>query len=204
VRREAGTLDESLAERLRRTGEEVEVPREPHGCRIGNEVAGAAAVFHLPRVGFGVMTGALLVPAVLVVIVFCFMAPHPDFAKAAEKGWVDSGEIFSLVFCAIWLAFPFFMVLKALLMAICREDVIVSTESLRVERCYGPLRSSRSIPASELEELVIGSSRRRGPFGNTTSIVARSDRRGLDFGRGLEPKELEWLHSVVKLALTAG
>ncbi len=55
VVREAGTLDVSLAERLRVSGEEIKLPARPGTCRSKLDVQGEAAAFTIPAASFGLM-----------------------------------------------------------------------------------------------------------------------------------------------------
>jgi hypothetical protein len=206
VVREAGTLDESLRDRLRREGRPAVRPVEPDGCRIATSAAGSEAVFEIPPRGFGI--GEYIVVGFIGV----FEVVSLFIGLAAVGGILSDGEDAPLpmvvgmgVFGLVWLGLPLLAILGIANSAKAVDRVIVSPRELRVERkgIFG--LKTLVIPADELEELHLGRAENRVPtsFAGSQTIVARSDRVSISLGAGLTPDELTWLHDVIKFIVTA-
>jgi hypothetical protein len=224
VVREAGTLDETLAERLQRTGEMPEVADPPPDCRVRHEIRGDEAVFHLPAAGMSIIDYVQVAFGLVFAGIASAFAAGPLLSMRGEG---TEEIIFSSIFALF--ALPFLVVglsfaVKPFLRARRREEIVVSPQGLTLIQ-HGVVRTrERTIPASELEELEIqteGPGGRPAPNGKDLadappivksilgglmrgSITARSDRQNLSFGRGLTPAELQWLHGVAHLALATG
>jgi len=206
VVRDAEHLDEALADRLRRTGESLELPPAPPDMRTRLRQKGDAVMMELPAIGLNpaiaVMIGAGLVIPLFVLGVFVLPLLREDMP--APMRWFFLGFI-GLFFVLIPLVA---LVGQALRRAKARHRVIVTPEELRYE-VKGLFRVvSRCIPAAELEEITaeqttvdtaqvpeLLASLTRGP------ITARSDRLTLQFAAHLPLEEKEYLVAVITRVL---
>jgi len=204
VIREPGMLDESLRDRLRRTGRKLDMPKAPPGTKSQVTVSGDEAVLDIPATGFGAME-----------YVFCGfgVATVVGLAIGAATSWDDiapggrPGQGVPIAFIAgiaiFGLTFAGAMVLAAVKSATTRQVVTVSPRSLRLERRWRLGSKIREIPAEELEELQLGRAEDKDTPWSGKVIVARSDRATLEIGRGLVRAELEWVKDVIEFIVTA-
>ncbi|MCX7805529.1 MAG: hypothetical protein N3A38_10120, partial [Planctomycetota bacterium] len=86
--------------------------------------------------------------------------------------------------------------------AVSRTTVEASPRELRVTVKGILLSKTTSIPADELEELLIGKAegaKKKGPsfVPGGEALLARSDKATLSFGAGLSREELEWIRSAI-------
>jgi hypothetical protein len=204
IYREAGTLDESLADRAKRTGELPVIPDMPGSCKIENRIEGTTAIFEIPPAGFGgkelaplVMIGAGIIPFF---IFTSFMFSGAGDAPIFFKGFMG-------LFFLIPLAVVGGMAYKVMGRVMCRQVIRIDPGMLEVKK-IGPGGKSKSIPANELEELELFSRSDGTPtnplaafFGSSGKLVARSDTCSINIGEGLSNDELEWFHAVLYTAL---
>ncbi len=197
VVREAGTLDESLRERLRRTGRQLEMPEAPPGTKSKVAVSAGEATFDIPPPGFRiaeyVMGGFGAVMLVGVVIGGVVMS---SAGKGLPIGIVIGFGVVGLIFGAA-------LVHAAIKSATSRQLVTISPRVLRLESRSRFGSRTSEIPTDELEELQLGRGEDDRMPSSGKVIVARSDRATLEIGRGLERRELEWVKDVVEFIVTA-
>jgi len=198
VKREAGTLDESVRDRLLRTGEAVDLPERPENCKTQYRTAGDALVIDVPPLGFGVKQIIMLVVGLI----------FPGFVSVAFLAPMLSGGSgpplpFMIFIGVFFIALPLLLVWgHALGSAVARSTVTVSSDALEVRRKGLLFGKTIRITMAELEELEIGGGRRGARssafFGAGSIIKARSDRGSVEFGAGLAKQELEWLCDVIR------
>ena len=221
ILREHDKLDESLRERVQRTGESMEVGDPPEGTRIGLEQEGKDLVITLPPRG---LRGGGVLRLLPIVIPFIFMAAF--LSIGAGKGKMPP-EIKVILFAVAGVVVGIPMV-AVVLIAVAKAkqwvEIRVSKERLRVTTVGLFRRKIEEIPAEELEDLTPPADPRaelrerleqqnapevvkRLAFflgkGGSRPIQAVSDRRTIKFGKSLAPAEQEWLYAVVKRVLTA-
>jgi len=195
VERDLESLDESLRDRARRTGETIEVPEMPPNMKSKCSVEGRQMVVEIPAEGLRpVMLLLLAVPLVIAAVVFLsFIMPLLD-----EKGMPDTFR---------W------------------TQVVASPDGLRIEQRTAFSKKVTEIPAVELEELLCPVARAPAEAqrdldgsdmpqaakglllalaqGAKGGIIARSDQQIVEFGAGLPANELRWIHAVLTKILTA-
>jgi uncharacterized membrane protein len=196
VRREAGTLDESLRDRLLRTGQKVELPEKPEGCRARFHVAGDQLVIDLPPAGFGVAQIGMMVVGLVFPALVCLVFLGPMSAGTPPP-------LFFTVFIGL-----FFVLLPlagfwgpAIMSATARDRITVSSDALQVERRGMLFTKTTRIPMDEMEELEVAKGAGSGrslTWGSGPAILARSDRASVGFGGGLSEKEVRWLYDVIR------
>jgi hypothetical protein len=209
VVREAGTLDESVTDRARRKGERVGFPAEIAGSRISYHLNGDTGAFALPKVGF---QAAHLLGLVAGVGVFFFVGGFflmPFLLTLHDANAPGFLPYVMMLFCLPVLGIPLFILGSVARSATTQERVLSSPKGVFVERstCFG--RSLVGVKGEELEELFVA--RTTGRSGKPSlldslmgkRIVARSDTTEVEFGAGLRPDEVEWLHQAVRYHLTA-
>lgn len=197
IRREAGTLDESLRDRILRTGETVEMPERPANARSAYQTEGDTLVIDIPPLGFQARHILILFAGLLFPAMVCIMFLGPMLSGGKPP------PLFFLAFIGV-----FFIGLPLLLTwgmafrdARKRARVRISSALLEVRQQGLLLSKTIRIPTSELEELTLTRTGRAGlqsPFAPNPELRARSDRAVVDFGRGLQKQELEWLYDIVR------
>lgn len=199
VRREAGTLDESLRQRLAREGTVPAMPEKPLECKVRESVEGDEAVFELPPGGrfLGVLIGVV---AIVPLVAFgLFVTSIVNSSGRSAQGI----EVFYLFVAIVGGSVLLGVGLPALRMLTMRETVTVSTRGLRLKRRWLLSASTQEIPADELEELAVSTQRPNPLTGQGGPIVARSDTCTLEFGSGLSDPERRWLRDVIFYLVTA-
>ncbi len=199
VERVASQLDESLRDRVKRTGESVEVPAPPLAMKTEVSLEGEATVLEIPSAGF---TPQLLVLAIVgfffLPVVFAFIVA-PFVAAGKEKG-----ALFPILIGAgiAMLVVAVVVVMAVLKKARRRERVIVTRGSIRLEP------RGIEIPSEELEELKWQPVPANVPsffrgLVRGAGIIARSDRAEIRFGGHLPEGELRHLHGLIKSILAS-
>jgi hypothetical protein len=198
VAREAGALDQSLRERLRRAGRSVPLPAQPPGAR---------AIFRYG--GFRVPT-TIEIPAM----------PIGDCARWFLMGMIFAGVIAIVLELFAWLRWnvamgvatlftllPALAILPPILIraAILRERLVVSPDELVVTRrdIFGT--KTTRLTGAEVEEVALSQVKFPMTFGGGTSrVVIRSDRGSIELrGAISKPEEVQWLRDVLVHVLTA-
>lgn len=174
VFREPGTMDESVRDRLRRTGERPAVASPPELSQIRLEVGDSDISFQFPE------------PEVSPVLVL-----------------IGSVIALGLIGAIGYFVEPFFGVILALFLlpGVYRglrdyggvDRLTVDRDTLRLVRSGPAGTMRREIPLDELEDLEVSTRRGR--------IVARSDKLTLTIGAKLGPDEAGWVVDTLKLAM---
>lgn len=199
VRREAGTLDESVRDRLLRTGEEIELPEQPAGCKSTYRSDGDTLVIDIPPPGFRLQQILIMVMGLVFPGFVCVgFLPVMLTAKTKPPAFVVGFVVLFFVLLPLLLTW-----IPAIKMARTRDRVATSSRSLEVQRKGLLFGKTTTIPMDELEELVIaGAADGARPGGRAFAagpvVKARSDRCSIEFGRGLPPAEIDWLLRVVQ------
>jgi len=198
VVREAAELDESVRERVRRTGERPEVPPPPACQRCRTRVVADTLCVEIPPPGFRAwhvvpLVAALGMPVFAAVV---FVVP-----LLQERGMPTAVKVALVAFIGVFfIAIPVLMGVGFATRGVrVRKTVEVSPRELRVITRGAVRRKAVAIPADELEELlVVPAKRAAGALARSGKVVlARSDRAKAVFGEGLPDEELAWLRAVV-------
>ncbi|RCK80981.1 MAG: hypothetical protein OZSIB_2358 [Candidatus Ozemobacter sibiricus] len=206
VFREAGTLDESLRDRiLRQDGPAPPPPADDHRRgRIHYQTRDETGAFILPRVGFTPAMALTLGIGGLVALVCAGVFLVPILSMLDEK----DGDWPALVMISLFIL-PIFISIGGMLIygiktTTTQEKLLASPRGLVIERtdCFG--KTQFTMPAAELEELERGVWREgpRAIFAEP-ALHARSDKTEIAFGHGLTPNELDWLWRAIRHHLTA-
>lgn len=194
TRRESGTLDEPLRDRLRSLDAVTRTPR-PDDARSTVRQDGARVVrieIPPPQVHLEkelVVAGLITLAASYVVLsISPSLTGGPEKPTPALAGWV---------ILAIFLGLPRALDAFRILSRFSRLTVVeASPEVLRVVS-HGLLRTrAREMPVGELEVLRLQES------AGTPSLVATSDRHNLQFGVGLSRAELAYLRDEISRAIS--
>ena len=196
VVREAGTLDLSLRERMKRTGRSAPLPAQPPGARSILNYGGSRTptAIEIPSM-----------PLVACLRLFLMgMAAAGVMAILLEFGAWYSRMSFGIAALAVFL--PTLCIALPLIIrnAILRERLLVSPDEIVVHRrdVFGP-RTVR-LTGAEIEEVaLVRSGYLRAYGGGTSRVVIRSDRRSIELVAALSnPQELKWLRDVLVHVLT--
>jgi hypothetical protein len=205
--REAGTLDMSLRDRLRASGERpTRPPDQPPGSTVAVESAGSQATFDLPAPGLGAAG------KVAVVVGIGFACVPFVFFGGAFREFGDAWPFLVVfgIFGLVWLAGTLGFVVKIVVRATARGRLVVDPREVTLETRSFLGTKTVTLPADELEELdLVGEADARVPksmrglVGSGGHIVARSDRAEVEFGHGLPRTELEWMRDTVRFIVTS-
>ncbi len=218
VVRQADELDHSIRDQVRAKGEVVEVPATPTGSRVRHELADGKLTFEIPAPGVS--------PVMLVVIVGMCLLPlgsgaffFTGFLGGGSEPWLFKAFIgvFVLFFVAPVILIPGRMILKGK----SRERITVTPQKLELSLVSPWMTRTSSLPAGEIEELELvqgarmptgGRDAEKVPqivkgialmAGGGATIMARTDKETLQFGRMLSRAEAEWMHALIKRVLTS-
>jgi hypothetical protein len=192
--REAGTLDQSLQERLARTGGSRPLPAPPPKARAIFSYGGGAAptTIEIPPVGRSARWFALTVCASAFVVLFTELAMDQENMRIGMRAVLAFVGLLGFL-----LPLPFRS-------AILRERLVVSPQELVFTRrdIFGT--KIIRLPASEIEEVEVVEAKRGfyGGYaaigGGTLRVAIRSDRQSIEAGAALStPEEIKWLREVL-------
>ncbi len=218
VVRQAADLDQSIREQARAKGEIVEIPPMPAGARIRHDLNGGRLTLEIPAPGVS--------PVILIMAAVMFLAPV-GFMAFFLQGFFNLDEapsLFRIVFYSFFLLFLAPVVLipgRMVLSGMSKERITVTPDKLELSLVAPYWTRAKSIPASEIEELELirhegNGGREVNPEqvpkivknlallgGGGGTIMARSDKQTLNFGRMLNREEAEWALALVKRVLTS-
>jgi hypothetical protein len=201
VEREAGRLNESLRQRVQRTGAPRQVPPPPVGCRIQSRIGGGTAEFAIPAQGYRPALFLLFVPVLLFSGFAYFFVLRHFFG--GDGPFADRWPF--LLFGAAFLILPMVAMAGVIMrQATVEERVAVSPQTLRVEKRTRFSAQTTEIPAAELEDLDLGNPDPMGgaAFSARPGICARSDHASVVFGTALSAEEQRWLRDVIEYVVT--
>jgi hypothetical protein len=201
VEREAGRLNENLRQRAQRKGAPRQVPPPPTGCRILSRIRGGTAEFAIPARGYRPALFLLFVPVLLFSgFAYFFVLRH---FLGGDGPLADRWPF--VLFAAAFLILPLVAMAGVIMrQATVEERVVVSPQSLRVEKRTRFSNQTTEIPAAELEDLDLGNAQpgEGATFSARRGICARSDQASVVFGTALSPDELHWLRDVIEYVVT--
>ena len=196
LRREAGTLDESLRDRLKRSGKDVDITAPPAGLRAQFSARGNAVFFTIPPPPFNLAT---LMPAGCAGVFAIFVGLTFLWPMLSDKNTPPAVKLLFGGFLGVFFIFlPLATAIGSVLSQRKRSSLVeVDSYSLRVTN-QGLLSSKHiEIPSEELEELQLEEN--KGEY----CLAAVSDKQLVRFGAGLSRVELVWICEVILKALVA-
>lgn len=194
--REAGTLDESLAERARRLGEDVQWPTMPPDSRVQVHHLGDATVLDLPRPNRKMILEGVIGLGFLLAIYGGAFGGAAYFLRGwLEKFGVDgTGSVWPVVIWTLALVPVVYILLFGVALMVGRERVAVSPRVFKRIWRFPVGAWTRKIPADEIEELL----------GGGDAVIVRTDRGRYRIGFALDKEERRWLHHAVRYLLVKG
>lgn len=191
--REAGTLDESVRDRLARLGVKPEQAPRPPDARSRHTPMGSMQRFEIPATGFN--CGHVLI--VFVALLFAFPGGAAMVALASDP---DAPAIVGVVVGGFFLLPSLAVILYAI--ADSRTTYFIEATPMRLLVEQRGLVSTKNFefPCHELEELEV-TGRKSNDVMSGTSILARSDTQEVRFGSGLSADELSWIKSCLEVGL---
>jgi hypothetical protein len=156
-------------------------------------------IFELPPAGLNPMATVSLITGIVFSVGAAVSMLNPE---SFSPWWLAFIPLF--FFATLVIGIPLGVLLKGLY---ARQQLVVSPRALVVSY-RGLLRTRRhELPSEELEELAISHSMDNIDGATpvwvrlTSKMLARSDRRSLAFGEGLNRFELQWLERAIGAAL---
>ena len=205
VARDAGELDLSLQQRLRRAGRSRPLPVQPPQARTIFNYGGTRAptTIEIPPVGRSVLVREFW----RMIFIACPVALFFEL-NSYNKGNMEIGVVgvasFFLLFLVIFLP----LLIRS---AILREHLIVSPDDLVVsQRDIFGTKTTR-LTSGEIEEVEVTQAKWGMSYGfaviggGTDRVAIRSDHGSIELGAALSnPEEVKWLSDVLVHVLTSG
>ena len=203
--REAGALDQSLQQRLRRAVRSMPLPAQPPLARAIFKYGGTRTptTIEIPPAGrsgyrfLQVIFAAGVTAIVSELLVWLRLFPEEAAMRMAVG--MPTFITFALVMMALGFCLP--PLLRA---AILRERLVVSQNKLIVTRNDIMGTKTTQLMGGEIEEVEVTDARQgiyRGyeTFGGGTSrVVVRSDRGSIELGAAFSnPEEIKWLRDII-------
>ena len=200
--RTSDTLDQSLAERLRASGEALQWPALPQGSSVTYGVAGRDVTIELP--GSSREAGIVVLPllALLLVVGIMVIIMFPG-VLGIRPLWLILGWVVAVGGVAA-------VMLTRRSGAAARgarevERIIVNADRLRVEQQVLGRMEGWTLSADAVEEIVLP-----GPasnpwgllLGHSPGLIVRADAETHTFATGLAEAERDWLHDVIRYVLS--
>lgn len=185
VMRQAGKLDESLRDRLRRTGEKVRVPRRPEDARATTANELGTLVVSIPARGlrsFGGIVAALMLCGLVVQTVIVT---------------VTSGEV-PFVFLPVDAAIVVFFIAPILMRSFTAERLTVSASNIGIVRRSVIGERETTVPTAKVEEVRLGDLDQSMLGGG---LVIVTDERIHTVAAGTSVDERRWLAGEIQRAL---
>jgi hypothetical protein len=194
IRREAGTLDMSLREKLRARGEKLDPPATPPRAKAKVEYRGGDAVIDVPPEGFSPFVS----PGVWVLVAAAVAIATGASANTLNLDAWDGEPIpqwWIAVIGILGACVGGYLFVRDYRSAAWPQRISVGPHGLRAERISpaGAAALAREIPLEELEEVNV-----EGPL-----VAARSDRATIEIGRGLDRAELAWIRDVIAFVVAS-
>lgn len=207
VVREYTELDETVRDRVRRTGKLTEVPELPKSSKLQQKVDGQDLVIQIPASGFGCLSIFVMIFAIVITLV----ASGILLVLVMEPGQSNDPLAVQLIVPCILLLPAIFLFLLSSHIASSRVEIRVSPERLMVKKISKFTTNVQEIPTNQLEELTIAESNNPALQGNAAllnifgegTILARSDYAVIVLGSGLNKAELKWLLAVIENTVSA-
>lgn len=203
VAREAGALDRSLQQRLKRPASSKPLPVQPPRARAIINYGGTRAptTIEIPPVGRRVLLREFL----RMVVLACFGGLFFELVTYNESD-AAVGVATLVGFLFFWVIFLPLLIRSAIL----RERLIVSPDDFIVtQRDLFGTKTTR-LSSGEIEEVEVTKAKRGMSYGfaviggGNLRVVIRSDRGSIELGAALlKPKELKWLSEVLIHILTS-
>lgn len=197
VAREAGALNQSLQQRLRREARSRPLPVQPPRARAIFNYGGTQAptTIEIPPVGRSV----LLRECRRMILIACFGGLFFELLIYNESD-VAIGVVGLFGFLFLWIVFLPLLIRSAIL----RERLIVSRDDLIVtQRDIFGTKTTR-LTSGEIEEVEVTQAKWGMSYGfaviggGNLRVVIRSDRGSIALGAALsKPKEVKWLSDVL-------
>lgn len=201
-------LDETVRDRVRRTGKLQDIPELSNLSKIQQKLEGKDIVIQIPKSGWGCVSIALMIFADLILFMFIIFATI-NIPANIDKPWMDWIPIalpglVMLIFVGIFGGIAIYLITF-------HTEIRVSPTRLLVKKISAVSSNIQEIPTNQLEELYISDKNRIGEnsakaefhwLGNQM-LIARSDYTDISFGAGLSPAELKWLLAVIENTVSA-
>ena len=202
VMREAGTLDYSIRERYEAEGYRPELLDRPMTAKSTHNPMGSTHRIKIPPTGF--TCGSYV--QIGIGLLFCSFFGVGFIPVFFEKDMPTEVRFIIIGVMFLFVSIPFLAIVGTAVSGAKQSSDIEVTPMKFVVETKGIFTTSREeIPANELEELEIagrvpGHANLAVMFGGQ-SIMIRSDKKTIAFGSGLENEELEWIVSIIEVAL---
>lgn len=194
IEREAGHLDESLRERIARSGETLTLPKLPRNSKLTFEQHGDELVIDQPRIEGKERWSSLI--GILVLGAFWSAAAWPAIGYVMHmlrSGDAPSGatQWVMLLLSAVPIAPVLYLVLGGLLLAFSRERIIVNPRTLRRVWLFPVGRYTRRLAGDKIEDLYI----------EGEDVFVRTDKTKLRMGLMLRKAERQWMKDAIAFGL---
>jgi len=200
VAREAGALDKSLRQRVKRSGLTTRMPQQPPGAKASVSFGGkrSAVTIDIPPIAHWLWfaLGGLLIAALSAVFI--------EFDSKLTKDLPNMGHLLFTFLVLLCLTLPAMLFIAYRMGAVHHERLIVSSGELVLTRRSLFGMNTTRLKADEIEEVEITRDSKSKLGGSEAGrVVIRSDRGSVELGAMRSEEELRWLRDVLINVLTA-
>ncbi len=200
--RESDLLDENIKDKFEKGLESNEIPNPPAKLKSRIHYDGSSLQVEVPPPGFNAGFLVAIVFICLFELIFLTTFAIPFLSETDLSGVF---LIFAAVFGLMFLGLPTWILIRLIGSSfMATQSVSVSNATLTVAKGW-PTRKTKSIPANEIEEFIIGIKKpgTRGnksviTFGANKEVLAISDTDQVSFGAGLPQDEVEYIYALAK------
>jgi len=200
VAREAGALDKSLRQRVKRSGPTTRMPQQPPGAKASVSFGGkrSAVTIDIPPIAHWLWfaLAGLMIAGLSAVFI--------EFDPKLSKDLPNIGHLFFTFLVLLCLVLPAMLFIAHRMGAVHHERLVVSPDGLVLTRrgIFGT--NTIHLKADEIEEVEITRDSKSKLGGSAAGrVVIRSDRGSVELGAMHSEEELRWLRDVLVHILTA-
>jgi len=194
VVREAGTLDETVRDRILRRGIKLELSPAPAGAKCSLDISNDKACFDIPPSGLGVIHVCSVFVLIIMGVLLAGLFGQPAISMYSQA------DLRFFAMALVLLGFGIFAVVVFTFVRMTSREFL-SPRRLTIDReclCLATLdrfgNSIETIPLTELEELELrGVDAVSNPRAMGQYLRAVSDTVEIRIGRGLSNEELCWI-----------
>jgi hypothetical protein len=199
VAREAGALDKSLRQRVKRSGLTTRMPQQPPGAKASVSFGGKRAdvTIDIPPIAHWLWfaLAGLLIAALSAVFI--------EFDSKLTKDLPNIGHLSFTFLVLLCLTLPAMLFIAYRMGAVHHERLTVSSSELVLTRRSLFGTNTTRLKADEIEEVEITRDSKSKIGGSAAGrVVIRSDRGSVELGAMRSEEELRWLRDMLINVLT--
>jgi len=208
VIREHTQLDETVRERIRKSGKATEVPAFPASSKIQQQTEGNEVVLSFPSKGWWGSPILMLLGGIVLLVIFVFILV---VIWGYNDGDAEMNRVGRTLFASLIFIPAVLLIGYSTYVATFHFEIRVSPERFQIRKASKLSKSTQEMPVNQLEELrmtkvrgiVFQTQDATQSVLNKNSLLVRSDYATIIFGSGLTDEELKWLLALIESTISA-